>query len=380
MAVAPLSEQERIVDKLDALMERLDVCRDIIDRVPTIIKHLRQSVLTAAISGKLTEEWRAEMSVSIEKTWAKTKLKNIATDISYGYTASSTDSPKGPKMLRITDIQNNKVDWSTVPYCEISNKKHNYFLKHGDLVFARTGATVGKSFLIWGEIPEAVFASYLIRVRCKAENSIEYLSIFFKSNAYWAQITEFSSGVAQPSVNGTKLKELVIPLPSTLEQHEIVRQVNALFAYADRLEDCYTEARTQIEKLTPAMLSKAYQGKLVPQNPKDEPASELVQRIKLINSVQAVRAKRVRTTDSAFVPKKTIGENNMTKSRNDDDVKNQPYLASHLLNLGGHAYAETLFKVADLPVADFYKQLAWEVKQGMVVDNNISLGLPNASR
>ena len=128
------------------------------------------------------------------------------------------------------------------------------------------------------------------------------------------------------------------------------------------------------------MLSKAYQGKLVPQNPKDEPASELVQRIKLINSVQAVRAKRVRTTDSAFVPKKTIGENNMTKSRNDDDVKNQPYLASHLLNLGGHAYAETLFKVADLPVADFYKQLAWEVKQGMVVDNNISLGLPNASR
>lgn len=281
IALPPLPEQKRIADKLDTLLARIDACRDRLDRLPNIIKLFRRSVLTAAMSGKLTEEWREHMGITFEDTWRTKKLKDISSDVSYGFTASSIPMPNGPRMLRITDIQNNQVDWSSVPYCEIEDsKKNQYILKDGDLVFARTGATVGKSFLIWGDIPEAVFASYLIRVRCDESNSIEYLSLFFQSNEYWSQIMEFSAGVAQPSVNGSKLKELIIPLPNVQEQHEIVRRVDSLFDLADRLETRAKTARARVDTLTPSTLAKAFRGELVPQDPNDEPASVLLERIR----------------------------------------------------------------------------------------------------
>lgn len=86
--------------------------------------------------------------------WVKTNVEEISERIHYGYTASSTEIPTGTKLLRITDIQNSSVNWNTVPFCKISQEeKQKYLLKDGDLVFARTGATVGKSFLIEREIP-----------------------------------------------------------------------------------------------------------------------------------------------------------------------------------------------------------------------------------
>jgi type I restriction enzyme, S subunit len=102
----------------------------------------------------------------LQTGWQWTRLGEIADNIQYGYTESSTKEPIGPKFLRITDIQNNEVIWKSVPYCKIDDaKKQNYMLKDGDLVFARTGATVGKSYLLKGDFPESIFASYLIRVR-----------------------------------------------------------------------------------------------------------------------------------------------------------------------------------------------------------------------
>ena len=103
--------------------------------------------------------------------WLTTQLQELATDISYGYTASSTVDHVGPKMLRITDIQGSKVDWSGVPFCKIETEKlDKYRLEKNDLVFARTGATVGKSFLVKDEPPECVYASYLISAHPQTRN------------------------------------------------------------------------------------------------------------------------------------------------------------------------------------------------------------------
>lgn len=166
--------------------------------------------------------------------WAGPQLDEIATDINYGYTASSTSENIGPKMLRITDIQDNKVDWNSVPFCKIEdNQKYKYLLCNGDLVFARTGATVGKSFLINENISNTVFASYLIRVRCNKKISSHYLSYFFRSPTYWSQITEFSAGIGQPNVNGSKLKKLNLPLASVYEQKNIVEKLDLLLAQVD---------------------------------------------------------------------------------------------------------------------------------------------------
>ena len=112
------------------------------------------------------------------------------------------------KFLRITDIQNGIVNWDTVPFARPSDPD-TYLLKSGDIVFARTGATVGKSFLITETPYPSVYASYLIRIRLLGNLPSEYIYQFFDSACYWSQITDKSVGVGQPNCNGTSLKELL---------------------------------------------------------------------------------------------------------------------------------------------------------------------------
>lgn len=201
--------------------------------------------------------------VDLPKGWVITKLELLTTDISYGYTAASSLDEVGPKMLRITDIQDNSVVWSNVPYCEIEEEKlEKYLLKKNDLVFARTGATVGKSFLIKTEPPKAVYASYLIRVRTASQELISVLSHFFNSPQYWQQITEFSSGIGQPSVNGTKLKGLAIPLPPLAEQKAMADRLDTLLAHVE-----ITKARLEripeiLKAFRQSVLSAAVSGRL----------------------------------------------------------------------------------------------------------------------
>jgi len=180
------------------------------------------------------------------KGWRTVSLGDFADSVDYGVTASATQQPSGPKFLRITDIQNGEVNWSTVPWCECDARSAaNSRLKLGDIVFARTGATTGKSFLIRECPDDAVFASYLIRVR--VGDSVEpcYLSHFFNSPDYWAQITQSTRGVAQPGVNASTLKTLKIPLPSLPEQ----KRIAAILDKADSIRRKRHEAVRLTEEL-----------------------------------------------------------------------------------------------------------------------------------
>lgn len=155
-------------------------------------------------------------------SWPIVKLGSVSERIDYGLTASAIEAVDGPRFLRITDMQDDTVDWETVPSCECSSKEfEDNSLKEGDIVFARTGATTGKSYLIRELMKPAVFASYLIRVRPDHNVDATFLSYFFKSSWYWHQITSLANGAAQPGVNSTKLKELEIPLPPLAEQKRI---------------------------------------------------------------------------------------------------------------------------------------------------------------
>lgn len=195
--------------------------------------------------------------------WVTTKLESLTTDISYGYTASSTSEEVGPKMLRITDIQDNRVVWPDVPFCQIEvDKLDKYLLKKNDLVFARTGATVGKSFLIRSEPPKAVYASYLIRVRTASEELISLLSHFFNSQQYWQQITEFSAGIGQPNVNGTKLKGLTIPLPPLVEQKVIADKLDTQLAQVETTKARLERIPKILKTFRQSVLAAAVSGKL----------------------------------------------------------------------------------------------------------------------
>jgi len=189
----------------------------------------------------------------------------MSSAIQYGFTAKARDERVGPRLLRITDIQNNAVTWSDVPFCEIGEEdKAKYLLRENDLVFARTGATVGKSYLIRGVIPESVFASYLIRVRLKDDVEPRYVAHFFQSAEYWRQVGASRSGIGQPNVNGKKLAQIQIPIAPLEQQKRIVAELEKQFSRLDEAVANLKRVKANLKRYRAAVLKAAVEGRLVP--------------------------------------------------------------------------------------------------------------------
>jgi type I restriction enzyme S subunit len=186
------------------------------------------------------------------------RVREVANSIQYGHTARAISREHGPRFLRITDIQNGIVDWNTVPSCNIPAEDiPKYRLVAGDLLFARTGATTGKSFLI-RDCPEAVFASYLIRVRASKDIDPRYLALFFQSPDYWQQIERGKRGIGQPNVNGKILGEVQVPLPSLDEQLRIVADVERRLSMVDKMQDVLTRTVQRTSRLRQSILHRAF--------------------------------------------------------------------------------------------------------------------------
>ena len=258
-----------------------------------------------------------EIPFKVPNGWVWTRLGNLCAAIQYGL--SNSAEPKGShKFLRITDIQNGTVNWDTVPFTRTSDPDV-YLLKPGDIVFARTGATVGKSFLITETPYPSVYASYLIRIRLLGDLLSEYIYQFFDSACYWSQITDKSVGVGQPNCNGTALKELFIPLPPINEQLRIIPTVRKLLKRVTKID---TEEKALISIVTAAkakILDLAIRGKLVPQNPDDEPASALLERIRTEREELIKQGKIKRDKKESFIFK---GEDNSYYEKIGNTVEN----------------------------------------------------------
>ena len=184
------------------------------------------------------------------------KLKDIS-KIMYGYTAKSSTDYIGPKYLRITDIQNGFVRWDNVPNCEINQEDfEKYSLNPGDIVFARTGATTGKSYLIKNP-PESVFASYLIRVQINEDIVLpEFLYKFFQSDNFWATISLGTTGSAQGGFNAKKLGDLKIPILPKSKQIEIIKHLDNAFSKIDRARLITEDKLVKLEELKRSILQK----------------------------------------------------------------------------------------------------------------------------
>lgn len=228
---------------------------------------------------KKTAEDETEAPFEIPDSWEWTTIGEIALSILYGVSESAKESGSY-KLLRITDIQNNKVNWETVPFTNYDKDKvQPYLLQDGDILFARTGATVGKSYLVEGLLQPSIYASYLIRVQTSSVILPSYIKLFFESGYYWEQISLSSVGIGQPNVNGTTLSALSIPIPPYQEQQRISNEINRWFTLIDELESNEDDLLKAIDKAKSKILDLAIHGKLVPQDPNDEPAIELLKRI-----------------------------------------------------------------------------------------------------
>ena len=234
-------------------------------------------------SKKLPAISNDEEPFDIPDSWEWIRLGNICEPIRYGFTSSAKDNGNS-KLVRITDIQNNNVNWNNVPFCDVPKVKlKDLQLKTNDILIARTGGTVGKSFVVKNISEVAVFASYLIRIRLIDNELIDFVKYFLDSPYYWQMISLKQSGTGQPNVNATKLSEILIPIPPIEEQKRIVAKIEKLMPLVDEYAESYNRLQkidNEFEdKLKQSVLRYAMEGKLVKQDPSDEPASELIKKI-----------------------------------------------------------------------------------------------------
>ena len=225
---------------------------------------------------EITEE---EKPFDIPENWEWVRWGTLSTSIKYGYNTSAQKDGK-IKMVRISDIQNNQVNWDSVPFCNIPNEEiTQYLLRKNDILFARTGGTVGKSYLV-SEVPEnVVYAGYLIRTRYSEKLSPQYLKYFMESYLYWSQLKKGTTITAQPNCNAKTLGKMVLPLPPLAEQQRIADKVSAFFAQLYAIDKAYEEYRELQQAMKAKLLELAIQGKLTDQQKEDGDARDLFQDI-----------------------------------------------------------------------------------------------------
>ncbi len=272
ISLPPLHEQNRIVAKIEELFSSLDKGIESLKTAQQQLKVYRQSVLKWAFEGKLT--------CTKDIKWLK--LGEFCDDVEYGSAAKSKKQGKIP-VLRMGNIQGGRFDWSDLVYTDNDDEIKKYSLVKDDVLFNRTNSSelVGKTALYKAERP-AIFAGYLIRIKYKKDKiDPNYLNYYLNSHTaknYGNSVKTF--GVNQANINGTKLKGYPFPYIIISEQKRIVAEIESRLSVCDKIEESIEESLKQAEALRQSILKKAFEGKLVPQDPNDEPASKLLERIK----------------------------------------------------------------------------------------------------
>lgn len=296
--VPPAAEQTRIAQKLDELLAQVDTLKARIDGIPALLKRFRQSVLAAAVSGRLTEEWRATLeSADSWKSVPVGVLCNSAFDGPFGSKLKSDDyTAKGVRVVRLENIGHlsfigeKKTFISEAKHAELSKNT----LRTGDILFS---SFVDEEIRVC-RLPksEEIFINkadcFCLRIDDTSANPSFVMHALAAKHTY-QRIRESVHGATRPRINLGFLKSFEIDLPPQAEQTEIVRCIEQLFAFADQLEAKVATAQARIDRLTQSILAKAFRGELVPQDPNDEPASLLLERIQAQRAA-APKAKRGR--------------------------------------------------------------------------------------
>ncbi|MFM5397619.1 restriction endonuclease subunit S [Aeromonas veronii] len=361
----PVAEQKEIVDRLDILLAQVEATQARLARIPYIIKQFRQSVLAAAVSGKLTEEWRIKHA---NTPWLDGVLGDFINKPTYGSSAKSDKDGLVP-VLRMGNLQNGKLDWTELVYTSDEVEIEKFKLKTGDVLFNRTNSPelVGKTSIYRGE-RTAIYAGYLIKISCLPVLNPEFLNYHLNSpsaRAYCYAVK--SDGVSQSNINAKKLAEYPMLLPHPAEQTEIVRRVEQLFAYADTIEQQAKVAKAQVDKLTQAILAKAFRGELT--------ADWRAANPDLINgdhSAEALLAKiNSERQEMKLANKKADGK--LKAKKNHQPKKNSDSAVINLINKKGIAKPQDIFNElkAYMVLRDVLKEISQLLDQNLIREVDI---------
>lgn len=276
---APLLEQKRIADKLDTVLTRVSVINTSLAGVASLLKRFRQSVLAAATSGRLTEDWRN--SAGSRNVWQTSDVQSVA-QVGTGSTPlrsnpgffSSNGTPWVTSAATSSEIVTEAKEYVTPEAIAAHRLK---VFPVGTLLVAMYGEGKTRGQVTQLGIPAAINQACAAIVVDETKMLSDFVKLALQAN--YLEMRVLAEGGNQPNLNLAKVKGFPLPLPSREEQTEIVRRVETLFAFADRLEARLQTAQTSLDRLTPSLLAKAFRGELVPQDPNDESASELLKRL-----------------------------------------------------------------------------------------------------
>ena len=216
-----------------------------------------------------------DIPFEIPNSWKWVRWGDLAESIQYGYNAPAKETGR-IKMVRISDIQDNEVLWDSVPYCDIDEESIQAYLLHeNDILFARTGGTVGKSYLVTEISEEAIYAGYLIRTSYSTRLCAKYMKYFMESWLYWKQLQSGTIATAQPNCNGQTLSKMVLPLPPINEQYQIVNKIDEIFSILDTIDELQSQYLSDVKVLKSKLIEAGIQGKLTKQLSEDGAAESL---------------------------------------------------------------------------------------------------------
>jgi len=360
--VPPLNEQQRIAAKLDTTLAVVDACRKRLDGVAAILKRFRQAVLAAATSGELTREWREERG---EPSW-DTKALGECGAVTGGVTKNSrrNDMTLQKPYLRVANVYRNRLELDDIAVIGVTDSEYlKTVLRAGDLLIVEGNGSlqqVGRVAIWQDESLDCVHQNHLIRWRTYEMEP--------KWALYWLmspvgrelleERAQTSTGLHTLSVS--KISGIPIAYPSLSEQKQVIHLVGVLFTLADQLEAKLSAARKSVDRLTPALLAKAFRGELVPQDPNDEPAIELLQRIRAARQAEAAAGKpprRGRMKAAPYPDQPPL-----------DAAPVAPDLLSGLLQECGALSERALLAASELAPGRFRMQLQTELESGMIYE------------
>jgi len=362
LPLAPLNEQRRIAAKLDTTLAAVDACRQRLDGVEALLKRFRQAVLAAATSGELTREWREERGIL--KDWKVCILDDIA-DIQGGITKDSkkqlSEYPELP-YLRVANVQRGHLDLREISFIRVPpGKIDSLLLEEGDILFNEGGDRdkVGRGWVWESQIDQCVFQNHVFRARLlRPADQPKFVSWWSNTRGADHFLGEGKQTTNLASISKKTLGQLPIQMPLPAEQSEIIDRVESLFSLADQLEARLTTARKIVDRLTPALLAKAFRGELVPQDPGDEPASALLERIRAARQAEAAASgpSRRGRRPAAASPVPSPG----------DAAPVSPDRLANLLRVCGALSERALLAASELDPANFQAQLAHERSLGTI--------------
>lgn len=278
--LAPLTEQQRIVSRIESLFAKLDAAKEKAQAVVDGFELRKSAILHKAFTGELTAKWRQEHGVGLD-SWTQHSVASICHSLKYG-TAKKSEKSGSIVVLRMGNLQQGEIDWSDLVYSSDKDDIEKYRLKAGDVLFNRTNSAVlvGKTSIYRGEYP-AIYAGYLIKLDYNHEiitgDFLNYALNTDKARKYYNSVK--TDGVNQSNINAKKIGAYVIAVPKMDEQKEIVKLLQRLLTSERQVKEVAEAVLAQIDTMKKSILARAFRGELGTNDPAEESAAELLKTV-----------------------------------------------------------------------------------------------------